>query len=147
MLAPASSFGFKAATCFPLLDCSEASSMSEEMAPSSDDSLGYDAGDLDTPPVDHRAEQAMIRETLALLRPRSGRLDDVPAEMVAILLSDVSKVLAMLRADGWDSPRVAALEHLLADAAKQPGNRDTLRHLLDALADFAGPVECWWKEE
>ena len=147
MLAPASSFSFEAATCFPLLDCSEASSMSEEMAPSSDDSLGYDAGDLDTPPVDHRAEQAMIRETLALLRPRSGRLDDVPAEMVAILLSDVSKVLAMLRADGWDSPRVAALEQLLADAAKQPGNRDTLRLLLDALADFAGPVECWWKEE
>ena len=147
MLAPASSFAFKAATCFPLLDCSEASSMSEEMAPSSDDSLGYDAGDLDTPPVDHRAEQAMIRETLALLRPRSGRLDDVPAEMVAILLSDVSKVLAMLRADGWDSPRVATLEQLLADAAKQPGNRDTLRHLLDALADFAGPVECWWKDE
>jgi hypothetical protein len=35
---------------------------------------------------------------------------------------------------------------LLADAAKQPGNRDTLRHLLDALADFAGPVECWWKK-
>ena len=147
MLAPASSFAFKAATCFPLLDCSEASSMSEEMAPSSDDSLGYDAGDLDTPPVDHRAEQAMIRETLALLRPRSGRLDDVPAEMVAILLSDVSKVLAMLRADGWDSPWVATLEQLLADAAKQPGNRDTLRHLLDALADFAGPVECWWKDE
>jgi hypothetical protein len=56
-------------------------------------------------------------------------------------------VLAMLRADGWDSPRVATLEQLLADAAKQPGNRDTLRHLLDALADFAGPVECWWKEE
>ncbi|MEN9665505.1 MAG: hypothetical protein RLZZ326_1868 [Planctomycetota bacterium] len=146
MLAPASSFRFKAAKCFPLLDCSEPSSMSEEMAPSSDDSLGYDAGDLDTPPVDHPAEQAMIREALALLRPRSGRLDDVPAEMVAILLSDVSKVLAMLRADGWDSPRVAALEQLLADAAKQPGNRDTLRHLLDALADFAGPVECWWKE-
>jgi len=121
--------------------------MSEEPAPFSDDSLGYDGGDLDTPPVDHPAEQAMIRETLALLRPRSGRLDDVPAEMVAILLSDVSKVLAMLRADGWDSPRVATLEQLLADAAKQPGNRHTLRHLLDALADFAGPVECWWKEE
>ena len=147
MLAPSSSFGFEAATCFPLLDCIEASPMSEEPAPFSDDSLGYDGGDLDTPPVDHPAEQAMIRETLALLRPRSGRLDDVPAEMVAILLSDVSKVLAMLRADGWDSPRGAALEQLLADAAKQPGNRDTLRHLLDALADFAGPVECWWKEE
>jgi len=120
--------------------------MSEEMAPSSDDSLHDDRGDLDTPPVDHPAEQAMIRETLALLRPRSGRLADVPAEMVSILLGDVSKVLAMLRADGWDSPRLEALEQLFADAAKQPGNRDTLRHLLDALADFAGPVECWWQE-
>ena len=74
------------------------------------------------------------------------RLADVPAEMVSILLGDVSKVLAMLRADGWDSPRLEALEQLFADAAKQPGNRDTLRHLLDALADFAGPVECWWQE-
>lgn len=146
MLAPASSFGFKAATCFPLFDCSEASPMSELRAPSDDDSLHDDRGDLDTPPVDHRAEQAMIRETLALLRPRSGGLDDVPAEMVSILLGDVSKVLAMLRADGWDSPRLAALEQLLADAGNHPGNRDTLRHLLDALADFAGPVECWWQE-
>jgi Ca-activated chloride channel homolog len=146
MLAPQASFGFEAATCFPLFDCSEASPMSEERAPSDDDSLHDDRGDLDTPPVDHPAEQAMIRETLALLRPRSGRLADVPAEMVSILLGDGSKVLAMLRADGWDSPRLEALEQLLADAAKQPGNRDTLRHLLDALADFAGPVECWWQE-
>jgi Ca-activated chloride channel family protein len=146
MYAPQASFGFEAARSFPLFDCTIASPTSEARASSNEDLLGYDVGDFDTPPVDHRAEQAMIRETLALLRPRSGRLDDVPAEMVAILLSDVSKVLAMLRADGWDSPRVAALEQWLADAAKQPGNRDTLRHLLDALADFAGPVACWWKE-
>ena len=116
MLAPSSSFGFEADHCFALCDYSEPSQTSEARAPSDDDSLTDDVGYRAPPPVDHPAEQAMIRETLALLRPRSGRLDDVPVEMVALLLSDVSKVLAMLRADGWDSPRLEALEQLLADA-------------------------------
>jgi hypothetical protein len=96
--------------------------------------------------VNRPAEQAMIRETLALLRPRSGHLDDMPAEMVAMLLGDVSKVLAMLRADSWESPWLAALERLLADAHNHQGNREALHHLLDALAEFAGESHRWWLE-
>jgi Ca-activated chloride channel family protein len=105
-----------------------------------------DLGHLATPPVNRPAEQAMIRETLALLRPRSGHLDDMPAEMVAMLLGDVSKVLAMLRADSWESPWLAALERLLADAHNHQGNREALHHLLDALAEFAGESHRWWLE-
>ena len=124
--------------------CHDVASMSEASAISDSDSHGYDVGDLDTPPVNRPAEQAMIRETLALLRPRSGRLDDVPAEMVAILLGDVSKVLAMLRADGWNSPWLESLERVLEVGKQNPLNRDTLRALLDGLALFASPFERWW---
>jgi Ca-activated chloride channel family protein len=148
LIPPQSSFGFfEAAHSFPLCDYSEASPMSEARAQSIADSQGCDVGDLDTPPaVDRPAEQAMIRETLALLRPRSGRLDDVPTEMVSMLLGEVSKVLTMLRADGWESPRLGVLEQLLDDARKHPGNRDTIRHLLDAVAEFAGESHRWWYE-
>ena len=124
--------------------CHDVASMSEASAISDSDSHGYDVGDLDTPPVNRPAEQAMIRETLALLRPRSGRLDDVPAEMVAILLGDVSKVLAMLRADGWNSPWLESLERVLEVGKQNPLNRDTLRALLNGLALFASPFERWW---
>jgi hypothetical protein len=108
------------------------------------DSQGCDVGDLDTPPVNRPAEQAMIRETLALLRPRSGRLDDVPTEMVSMLLGDVSKVLAMLQADGWKSPWLETLERVLEVGKQNPLNRDSLRALLDGLALFASPFERWW---
>jgi hypothetical protein len=97
--------------------------------------------------VNRPVEQAMIREALALLRPRSGRLDDVPAEMVSMLLGEVSKALAMLRADGFTAPPVEAIERLVAAVGERPGEGDTLRLLLRALADFADPVERWWRED
>jgi len=61
-----------------------------------------------------------------------------------MLLGDVSKVLAMLRADGWKSPWLADLEQALEEVEQNPLNRDSLRALLDGLALFASPVECWW---
>jgi hypothetical protein len=64
--------------------------------------------------------------------------------MVAILLGDVSKVLAMLRADGWNSPWLESLERVLEVGKQNPLNRDTLRALLDGLALFASPFERWW---
>jgi Ca-activated chloride channel family protein len=144
-IAPPSSFSsYETDHCFALCDYSEASPLSEARAPSDDDSHGYDVGDLDPPPVNRPAEQAMIRETLALLRPRSGRLDDVPTEMVSMLLSDVSKVLAMLRADGWNSPWLETLERVLEVGKQTPLDRDALRALLDGLALFASPFERWW---
>ena len=145
MFAPRPLFSsFEADHCFALCDYSEASPTSDARATSDDDSLGYDHGELDTPPVNRPVEQAMIRESLALLRPRSGRLGDVSAEMVAMLLSDVSKVLAMLRADGWESPWLETLERVLEIGKQNPLNPDALRALLYGLSFFASPVECWW---
>lgn len=95
--------------------------------------------------IDRPAEQAMIREALALLRPRSGRIDDVPTEMLAMLFGEVSKVLAMLRADGSTSPVIEALERLLQAAARHPADRSALLELLDVLADVAEPVDRWWR--
>ena len=144
-IAPPSSFSsYEADHCFALCDYSDASPRSEARAPSDDDSHGYDVGDLDTPPVNRPAEQAMIRETLALLRPRSGRLDDVPVEMVSMLLGDVSKVLAMLQADGWESPWIKNLKRVLEVGKQTPLDRDAIRALLDGLALFASPFERWW---
>jgi len=146
MFAPQSEIrAFELAQSFPLYADSDPSPMSEARAQSIADSQGCDVGDLDTPPaVDRPAEQAMIRETLALLRPRSGRLDDVPTEMVSMLLGEVSKVLAMLRADGWESPWLEALEQALEEVKQNPLNRVALRDLLDGLALFASPSERWW---
>jgi hypothetical protein len=110
------------------------------------DSLADGIADDGNPPFDRPAEQAMLRELIALLRPRSGRLDDVPQEMALMLMGEVSKVIAMLRADGWSSSTVASLERLLDAVRSDPADRAAFRLLLEALADFASPVECWWKE-
>ena len=145
LIPPQSSFAFfESAQCFPLCDSSEASQMSEARAPSDDDSLADDLGYRAPPAVDRPVEQAMIRESLALVRPRSGRLGDVSAEMVSILLGDVSKVLTMLRADGWESRWLADLERVLEVGKQNPLNRDALRCILGVLASFASPVEYWW---
>lgn len=89
----------------------------------------------------------MIREALGLLRPRSGRLADVPEEMVSMLCGEVSKVLSMLRADGCDWPVVEALESQFARFKKKPDDRRALLQLLEILADFSEPVERWWRDD
>ena len=103
--------------------------------------------DLAATPLDRPAEQAMIRDALALLRPRSGRLADVPAEMLTLLFGEVSKVLAMLRADDSTSPLIEALERSFESFKKHPADRDALLRLLDILADFSEPVDRWWRAE
>jgi hypothetical protein len=50
----------------------------------------------------------------------------------------------MLRADGWKSPWLEALEQALEEVKQNPLNRDALRDLLDGLALFASPFERWW---
>jgi Ca-activated chloride channel family protein len=103
--------------------------------------------DLAATPLDRPAEQAMIREALALLRPRSGRLADVPAEMLTLLFGEVSKVLAMLQADRSISPLKEALERSFESFKKHPADRDALLQLLEILADFSEPVDRWWRAE
>ena len=93
------------------------------------------------------AEQAMIRDAIALVRPRSGLLDDVPPEMVSMLVGEVSKVLAMLAAGGCTPSRTASLERLLEVIRKDPSDRDALRLLLDTLVAFAGQGDRWWRED
>jgi hypothetical protein len=103
--------------------------------------------DLAATPLDRPAEQAMIREALKLLRPRSGRLADVPAEMLTLLFGEVSKVLAMPQADRSTSPLIEALERSFESFKKHPADRDALLQLLEILADFSEPVDRWWRAE
>ncbi len=95
--------------------------MSDASAPSNADSHGYDVGDLDTPPVNRPAEQAMIRETLALLRPRAGRLDDVPAEMVSMLLGVCRRCSRCSGPTAGNRPVSWSWSNCLAMLARIPG--------------------------
>ena len=88
-------------------------------------------------PDDPLEERAMVREILALLDPPSGRIDDVPPSMVALLLAEVEKVLGMLRARGSSAAVVAGIAPLAAAVRGLPSDRAALRALLEALADFA----------
>lgn len=63
-----------------------------------------------------------------------------------MLSGEVSKVLAMLRADGATSPLIEALETHFERFKKKPDDRSLLLQLLDLLADFSEPAERWWRE-
>ena len=89
------------------------------------------------------ALQRMIREALALAAPRSGRIADVPAAMVALLVAEVRKVLQALGAEG--AAGVPLLPGLLAALERDPADRDALAAVLEALADAADPAERWWR--
>jgi Ca-activated chloride channel family protein len=89
---------FESAQCFPLLDYSEASQTSEAGAPSDDDSLADDVGYLAPPAVDRPVEQAMIRESLTLVRPRSVWRNG------ATRTGRGRKPLSRLARAGWQGP-------------------------------------------
>lgn len=89
------------------------------------------------------ALRRMIREALALAAPRSGRIADVPAAMVALFVAEVRKVLQALGAEGVAG--VPLLPGLLAALERDPADRDALSALLEALADAADPAERWWR--
>ncbi|MFM7248833.1 MAG: hypothetical protein ACKO5R_02945, partial [Planctomycetaceae bacterium] len=89
------------------------------------------------------ALQRMVREALALAAPRSGRIADVPAAMVTLLVAEVRKVLQALGAEGVAG--VPLLPGLLAALERDPADRDVLVAVLEALADAAEPAERWWR--
>jgi len=96
---------------------------------------------------DYPAEQAMLREVIALLKPRSGDLGDVPPKMVSMLVGEVDKVIAMLRADGASDHVIEPLLDALDQIRSDLSNRAALLTLLNVLATFASPVESWWFED
>ena len=134
--------GHAPADCFALLSCERSE---YHLAPEFLDAWDDRPMPASPPLYDCLAEKAMLRETLALVKPRSGAIADMPGEMRDHLFAEVRKVIELLRASAVPEIVIATLERPLQKAILRPENARVLRALLEAVATFAEPVERWWK--
>lgn len=132
-------FAFTPADCFPALDA-ELTRAPQRLC----ELVAFEALPS-PPPSDCFAERAVLRETLALVKPRSGAVADMPAEMRELLFAEVRKVIAILRTSAVAEVVITLLEEPLQKAILRPDDARVLRALLEAVATFAEPVERWWK--